>query len=98
MRFKEAYGRWQEDRLTQEEAALILGVSDRTFRRYICRYEDSGLEGLADRRLTQTSHRCAPVDEVVALVDLYSSRHQGGMPNTSMTGTANRGVFGATLG
>ena len=27
MRFKEAYGGWQEDRLTQEEAALILGVS-----------------------------------------------------------------------
>jgi transposase len=77
MRFKEAYGGWREDRLTQEEAALILGVSDRTFRRYIDRYEESGLEGLADKRLTQTSHRLAPVDEVMALVDLYSSRHQG---------------------
>ncbi len=77
MRFKEAYGGWQEDRLTQEEAALILGISDRTFRRYIDRYEESGLEGLADKRLTQVSNRRAPVDEVVALVDLYSSRHQG---------------------
>jgi len=77
MRFKEAYGGWREDRLTQEDAALILGVSDRTFRRYIDRYEESGLEGLADKRLTQTSHRRAPVDEVMALVDLYSSRHQG---------------------
>ena len=77
MRFKEAYGSWQQDRLTQEEAALILGVSSRTFRRYIDRYEESGLEGIADKRLTQTSHRRAPVDEVVALVDLYSSRHQG---------------------
>ena len=75
MRFKEAYGGWQEDRLTQEEAALILGVSDRTFRRYIDRYEESGLEGIADKRLTQTSHRRAPVDEVMALVDLYSSHH-----------------------
>jgi transposase len=55
MRFKEAYGDWQQDRLTQEEAALILGVSDRTFRRYIDRYEESGLEGIADKRLTQTS-------------------------------------------
>jgi transposase len=54
MRFKEAYGDWQQDRLTQEEAALILGVSDRTFRRYIDRYEESGLEGIADKRLTQT--------------------------------------------
>jgi transposase len=77
MRFKEAYGDWQLDRLTQEEAALILGVSGRTFRRYIDRYEESGLEGIADKRLTQTSHRRAPVDEVMALVDLYSSRHQG---------------------
>lgn len=77
MRFKEVYGGWLEDRLTQEEAALILGVSDRTFRRYICRYEESGLDGLADKRLTQISHRIAPVDEVMALVDLYSSRHQG---------------------
>ena len=77
MRFKEAYGDWQQDRLTQEEAALILGVSDRTFRRYIDRYEESGLEGIADKRLTQTSHRRAPVDEVMALVDLYSSHHLG---------------------
>jgi transposase len=77
MRFKEVYGSWQEDRLTQAEAALILGVTDRTFRRYIDRYEESGLEGLVDKRLTQTSHRRAPVDEVIALVDLYSTRHQG---------------------
>lgn len=77
MRFKEVYGGWQESRLTQEEAALILGVSDRTFRRYSKRYEESGLDGLADKRLTQISHRRAPVDEVVALVDLYSSRYRG---------------------
>lgn len=77
MRFEEAYGGWLNHRLTQEGAALILGVSDRTFRRYIDRYEESGLDGLADKRLTQTSHRLAPVDEVMALVDLYSSRHQG---------------------
>jgi len=77
MRFTEAYVDWQQDRLTQEEAALILGVSDRTFRRYIDRYEESGLEGIADKRLTQTSHRRAPVDEVIALVDLYSSHHLG---------------------
>jgi len=77
MRFEEAYSDWQQDRLTQEEAALILGVSDRTFRRYIDRYEESGLEGIADKRLTQVSNRRAPVDEVMALVDLYSSHHLG---------------------
>jgi transposase len=77
MRFQEVYGGWQDDRLTQEEAAQILGVSDRTFRRYIERFEERGLDGLADKRLTQVSHRRAPVDEVMALADLYSSRHQG---------------------
>lgn len=77
MRFEEAYDGWRSRRLTQEEAALILGVSDRSFRRYVDRFEESGLDGLADKRLTQVSHRRAPVDEVLALVDLYSSRHMG---------------------
>lgn len=77
MRFEEAYGGWRKRRLTQEEAALILGVSDRTFRRYVDRFEESGLDGLADKRLTQVSHRRAPVDEVIALVDLYRCCHQG---------------------
>jgi transposase len=77
MRFEEVYGAWRTRRLTQEEAALILGVTDRSFRRYVDRYEEHGLEGLADQRLNQVSHRRAPVDEVMALVDLYISRHQG---------------------
>lgn len=77
MRFEEVYNSWRNHCLTQEEAALILGVSDRSFRRYIDRFEENGLDGLADKRLTQVSHRRAPVDEVIALVDLYSSRHQG---------------------
>jgi transposase len=77
MRFEEAYDGWLSRRLTQEEAALILGVSDRSFRRYVDRFEESGLEGLADKRLTQVSHRRAPVDEVIALVDLYRSHHDG---------------------
>ena len=42
MRFEEVYFGWNESRLTQEEAARILGVCDRTFRRYIDRYEEMG--------------------------------------------------------
>ena len=42
-------GGWQARRLTQEEAARLLGVCERTFRRYIDRYEEAGLEGLIDR-------------------------------------------------
>jgi transposase len=77
MRFEEAYSGWRQHRLTQEDAAMILGVSDRTFRRYVERYEEQGLEGLADKRLTQASHRRAAVDEVMALVDLYRSKYFG---------------------
>lgn len=77
MRFKEAYEGWNRGRLTQEEAAMLLGVCDRTFRRYLIRYEDEGMEGLVDRRLGQVSHRSAPVDEVVNLADLYSHRYRG---------------------
>ena len=35
MRFEEAYGGWLKKELTQEQAACLLGVSVRTFRRYI---------------------------------------------------------------
>ena len=76
-RFEEAYGGWTESRLTQEEAARALGVCDRTFRRWIDRYQDEGLDGLRDKRLAQASRRCAPVDEVLALVDRYRIGHQG---------------------
>jgi transposase len=77
MRFSELCESWKQRRLTQEEAARVLGVSDRTFRRYLNRYEEDGMEGLVDHRLGQVSHRCAPVDEVMALADLYRCRYQG---------------------
>ena len=77
MRFEEAYTGWTESRLTQEEAALLLGVCARSFRRYIDRYEEAGLDGLIDKRLAQVSHRRAPVDEVLRLVDGYRRRHDG---------------------
>ncbi len=77
MRFEETYEGWKKGSLTQEEAAMLIGVCARTFRRYLVRYEEEGMEGLMDRRLGQVSHRCAPVDEVMALSDLYSNRYRG---------------------
>ena len=71
MRFQEAYGGWQERRLTQEEAARLLGVCERTFRRYVDRYEDEGLDGV-DKRLGEVSARRDPVDEV-----LYREHYEG---------------------
>ena len=77
MRFEEVYGVWTERGLSQEEAARILGVCTRTFRRYIDRYEESGIEGLLDKRLMQASSRRAPVDEVAALAEQYKGRYRG---------------------
>lgn len=54
---------------------MILGVCDRTFRRYIDWYEDRGVEGLLDKRLTQASFRRAPVDEVLAVAKQYSRKY-----------------------
>lgn len=77
MRFEEAYQGWTERRLTQEDAAHLLGVCARTFRRYINRYEEDSWDGLLDKRLSQVSPRRAPVDEVLRLVDRYQQRHAG---------------------
>lgn len=77
MRFEEAYDGWTQRKLTQEEAARLLGVTDRTFRRYLKRFEADGLAGLVDLRLSQISHRAAPVDEIIALTDLYTRRYSG---------------------
>ena len=75
MRFEEAYTSWQEKRLTQEEAARLLGVCERTFRRHIDRFEAAGLDGLIDRRMEEVSHRKAPVDEVLRLEMLYKETY-----------------------
>ena len=37
MRFEEAYEGWNEGRLTQAEAARLLGMCERSFRRYLGR-------------------------------------------------------------
>jgi transposase len=73
----EAFDGWHDHRLTQQEAARLLGVHERTFRRYINRYEEEGLAGLADKRMSQVSHRRAPVDEVVRLEAVYRERYDG---------------------
>lgn len=72
MRFGEVYSSWAERRLTQEEAAEILGVCNRTFRRYVARYDEEGVEGLLDKRLTHASCRRAAVDEVMDVVRQYA--------------------------
>ena len=77
MKFEDVYGRWQQRRLSQAEAAEILGMSERTFRRWRDRYQVDGLEGLADRRLGKASARRVPVDQVQDVLTLYRERYRG---------------------
>lgn len=46
MRFEELYGRRQRRELTMAEAAEMLGMTERTFRRWSGRYDTEGAEGL----------------------------------------------------
>ena len=75
MKFAEIYERTTLRELSQEEAALILGVSARTFRRWRGRFEAEGAEGLYDRRLGRASGRRAPVDTVMEMLALFDTRY-----------------------
>jgi hypothetical protein len=77
MRFKEAYEGWSEGRLTQAEAALLLGQCERSFRRHIERFKTDGLDGLLDKRLSQISKRRASAAETDQVVQLYKSGFAG---------------------
>jgi len=77
MRFEELLERWEQGNLSHGEAALALGVSERTFRRWRHRYEEDGAEGLVDRRTGQPSPRRAPEGELERMRMLYGRVYQG---------------------
>jgi transposase len=77
MRFEELYARRQRRDLTMTEAAEMLGVTERTFRRWSGRYDAEGAEGLQDRRIGRASARAVPVDEALRMVTLYETRYTG---------------------
>ena len=75
MKFEEVYERSLGRRLSQSEAALVLGVSERTFRRWRDRFEAEGAEGLYDRRLGKVSARRVAVDTVMEVLELFDTRY-----------------------
>ena len=77
MKFEVVLERCRARNLSQFEAAEILGMHERTFRRWRDRYEDEGLEGLYDRRLGKASAKRVPVDEVEQVLTLYRERYRG---------------------
>jgi transposase len=68
--------RHQRGELSQGEAAEMLGVSERTFRRWRDRLRDEGPEGLRDRRIGKPSSRRAAAEEILCLLGLYEERYR----------------------
>jgi transposase len=71
MRFEDLLDRQERGELSQFEAAEVLGISERSFRRWRDRLREEGPSGLADRRLGRRSDRRASVAEISRMLDLY---------------------------
>ena len=75
MRFEGLLDRHERGELSQEEAAEMLGVSERTFRRWRARLRDEGPGGLLDRRIGKPSSRRAAAEEILRMLGLYQERY-----------------------
>ncbi len=76
MRFTDVLGRSERSELSQMEAAELLGISERTFRRWGDRHREAGPAGLADGRLAPSLRR-APVAEIERMLGLYRELYRG---------------------
>jgi transposase len=76
-KFVDVLSRWQSKQLSAAEAGEILGMSERTFRRFRQRYEDEGEAGLSDKRVGKASIKRVPVDRIGWMLELYQSQYRG---------------------
>jgi transposase len=76
MRFSDVLDRTERSELSQIEAAELLGISERTFRRWRDRHREEGRSGLSDRRL-EPSPRRASVAEIERMLGLYRDIYRG---------------------
>ena len=76
-KFEDVLGRFDAKRLSAMDAAELLGMSERTFRRYRRRWDEDGLEGLFGRRLGKACSRRVLDDRVAWVLEQYRNRHMG---------------------
>ena len=76
MRFASIFDRWERSELSQVEAAELLGIGERTFRRWLVRHREGGVAGLRDRRLGASPLRAAP-EEIERMLGLYRDLYRG---------------------
>lgn len=77
IKFLSILSRYEAAEFSQLEAAELLGVGERTFRRWRQRFEDDGEAGLLDRRLGKASGKRVPVDREIEVEMLYRTRYAG---------------------
>lgn len=75
MKVQEVILRALAKKITWWQAAEIIGLSDRSLRRWRGRYEPSGYDGLFDRRRGRPSPKRVPVETVEAVLRLYQERY-----------------------
>ncbi len=77
MRFMDVLSRYEAAEFGQMEAAELLGVGERTFRRWRERFEEAGEAALSDRRLGKASGKRVPADRESEVEALYRTRYSG---------------------
>jgi transposase len=75
MKVQEVILRAMAKSITWWQAAEIIGISDRSMRRWKKRYEDYGYDGLFDRRQGKPSPRRVSVARVEEVLRLYQERY-----------------------
>jgi len=77
LKLRDVLGRWEASELSQLEAAELLGMSERTLRRWSRRFEEEGETGLTDRRLGRRSGRAVADAAMEEVERLYRERYDG---------------------
>ena len=77
IKFRSVLERYESSELNQIDAAALLGISERTFRRWCVRFDDGGEAGLLDRRLGGVSGRRVPTEREQQIETLYRTRYSG---------------------
>jgi transposase len=76
-KFRDVLSRRERRELSMMEAAEMLGMSERQFRRYRDRFEEEGEAGLIDRRLGKVSPKRIGAAEVDRMLQLYRRVYRG---------------------
>src|SRR5215831_13814645 len=75
MKMQEVILRAMAKKITWWQAAEILGISNRTMRRWKWQYENEGFKGLLDGRKGKPSWKRVPAGETERILSLYRDRY-----------------------